>query len=65
MHWCQAREILGLLAGRLSNREIADRLFISPATVKRHTHSIYEKLVVSGRREAVTKALGLGILSDR
>ncbi len=56
---------LGLLAERLSNREIADRLDISPRTVKRHTHNIYEKLGVSGRREVVTKALGLGILTNR
>jgi len=57
-------EILGLLAERLTNKEIADRLFISPVTVKRHANNIYEKLAVHGRREAVSKALGLGILTS-
>ena len=58
-------EILRLLAERLSNREIASRLFISAGTVKSHTHNIYEKLNVSGRRKVVEKALGLGMLSNR
>ena len=55
-------EVLGLLARRLSNKEIASRLFISPATVKRHNTNIFEKLQVARRREAVDKALALGIL---
>ncbi|MFN8497172.1 MAG: LuxR C-terminal-related transcriptional regulator [Anaerolineae bacterium] len=57
-------EILALLAERLSNREIGERLFIAPPTVKRHTVNIYQKLLVSGRREAVAKATTLGILSQ-
>jgi LuxR family maltose regulon positive regulatory protein len=56
-------DVLELLDERLSNKEIARRLVISPATVKRHTLSIYSKLGVSGRREAVAKARQLGILS--
>jgi len=55
-------EILDLLAGGLSDREIAEKLYISPGTVKRHAHNIYEKLAVSGRRAAVAKARGLGLL---
>ena len=55
-------EILHLLAARLNNKEIAERLFISNGTVKRHTHNIYGKLAVKGRREAVTKALALELL---
>jgi ATP/maltotriose-dependent transcriptional regulator MalT len=55
-------EIVGLLADRLSNKEIAGKLFITPATVKRHTVSIYQKLNVHGRREAVLKASELGVL---
>ncbi len=51
-------EVLGLLARHLSNREIADKLYISPATVKSHTKNIYGKLGVNSRREAV----GLGVL---
>jgi LuxR family maltose regulon positive regulatory protein len=55
-------EILELLAKGLSNREIGEKLYISPGTVKRHAHNIYGKLAVSGRREAVSKATALGIL---
>ena len=55
-------EILRLLADRLSNKEIARRLFISPATVKRHNTNIFEKLQAGGRRQAVEKALSLGLL---
>ena len=55
-------EILSLLAERLSNPEIGEKLFISPETVKRHTINIYGKLGVNGRREAVSKAVALSIL---
>jgi LuxR family maltose regulon positive regulatory protein len=55
-------DVLELLAQRMSNKEIARQLVISPATVKRHTLSIYGKLAVGGRREAVAKARGLGLL---
>ena len=56
-------EVLGLLAQHLTNKEIGEQLFISAATVKRHLHNIYEKLYVSGRREAIAKAKGLGIVA--
>jgi len=58
-------EILSLLAQRLRNKEIAERLFISPDTVKRHTINIYAKLKVGSRQQAVNKAYAMGILSDR
>jgi LuxR family maltose regulon positive regulatory protein len=58
------RQILALLAERLSNREIADKLHISTVTVKRHAANIYQKLGVHGRRQAVAKAHGLGIISQ-
>ena len=58
------KEVLALLAERFTNREIGERLHISTATVKRHAHSIYDKLNVKGRREAVTKAFGLGLISE-
>jgi LuxR family maltose regulon positive regulatory protein len=57
-------EILVLLEHRLTNKEIAAKLCISPATVKRHTEGIYEKLNVHDRRMAVTKAQGLAILGQ-
>jgi LuxR family maltose regulon positive regulatory protein len=55
-------EILALLADRLSNKEIAEQLHITPETVKRHTANIYQKLDVHGRREAVKRARSLGVL---
>jgi LuxR family maltose regulon positive regulatory protein len=57
--------VLDLLAQRLSNKEIADKLFISTTTVKGHLQNIYGKLNVSKRRDAVDKAHTLGILSHR
>lgn len=56
-------DILGLLKRRLSNQEIADILFISPETVKRHLYNIYRKLSVKNRREASAKAAERNILS--
>lgn len=54
-------EILELFAKRLSNQEIADRLFIADNTVKRHSTNIFRKLDVKNRRQAVLKAHQLGI----
>lgn len=48
-------EILQLLAEGLFNKEIADRLKISSATIRNHLHHIYEKLHVGCRTEAVKK----------
>jgi len=56
-------EILDLLAQRFQNKEIAEKLFISPETVKKHLNNIYGKLSVSNRRQAVEQARDLGILS--
>jgi LuxR family transcriptional regulator, maltose regulon positive regulatory protein len=56
------REILALLAQRLSHKEIARALFISPSTVKRHANNIYQKLRVHSRREAAAEASRLGLL---
>ena len=56
-------EVLQLLAEQLTNRQIGRRLFISLPTVKSHTSSIYGKLAVHSREEAVARARALGILS--
>lgn len=53
-------DVLERLGRRLSYQEIADELFISPGTVKRHAGSIYSKLGVSNRREALVRAQALG-----
>lgn len=57
------REVLARLAQGLSNREIADALYVTPATVKTHLAHIYTKLGVTGRQEALAKAVSLGLLS--
>jgi LuxR family maltose regulon positive regulatory protein len=56
------REVLQLIAEGLSNREIAQELFLSISTVKVHTYNIYGKLGVHSRTQAVAKARALGIL---
>ncbi|UCC65824.1 MAG: hypothetical protein JSV36_19195 [Anaerolineae bacterium] len=57
-------EVLHLIADGLSNREIAGRLFISLSTVKGHASSIYGKLAVNSRTQAVARARVLGILPN-
>lgn len=58
-------EILALLREPLSGKEIANSLFISITTFKRHTANIYGKLNVHRRREAVNVAESLGLLPRR
>lgn len=55
-------DVLLLLERRLSNKEIAELLFVSPHTVKRHTVSLYGKLGVDSRRAAVARARALGLM---
>ena len=55
-------EILTTLAKGLTNNEIADSLFISTETVKRHLSTIYGKLNVKNRHQAVISAKSIGIL---
>jgi LuxR family maltose regulon positive regulatory protein len=50
------RQILRLLAGGLSNDDIAANLFLSTNTVKTHLKRIFEKMGVSNRLEAVNMA---------
>jgi DNA-binding NarL/FixJ family response regulator len=56
------REVLHLASEGFHNNEIAQRLFISPKTVKTHLQNIYEKLHVSSRTEAAVKAREDGLL---
>ena len=55
-------EVLGLVAVGLASREIADRLYISAATVNNHRQRILEKMGVRNSSEAVSYASRLGIL---
>jgi LuxR family maltose regulon positive regulatory protein len=55
-------EVLGLVAQGLTNREIAERLFITVGTVKTHVHNILGKLGVQRRTEAVARARDLGLV---
>ncbi|MFC1960548.1 LuxR C-terminal-related transcriptional regulator, partial [Chloroflexota bacterium] len=55
-------EVLSLVAGGLSNREIAEQLYLSVGTVKVHTRNIYSKLDVSNRTEAAATARKLNLI---
>jgi LuxR family maltose regulon positive regulatory protein len=55
-------EILRLIAGGLSNREIAQELVVAVSTVKSHINHIYGKLEVRNRTQAVARARNLGLL---
>jgi two-component system response regulator DesR len=57
------REVLEAIASGATNREIAGTLFLSPHTVKEHTSSLYRKLGVRNRAEAVQRAQRLGLIS--
>jgi LuxR family maltose regulon positive regulatory protein len=56
------RQTLKLIAAGLSNREIAEELYLSVNTIKAYTSRIYGKLGVNGRAEAINHAHELGIL---
>lgn len=56
------REVLEHLAAGLSNKEIAERLHVSPHTVKTHVARLFEKLGARRRTEAILKARELGLL---
>lgn len=58
------REVLELIAAGLSNQEIAARLFIATSTVKSYANSIFRRLGVSSRTQAVAEARTLNILND-
>jgi DNA-binding NarL/FixJ family response regulator len=55
-------EVLECLSAGLSNKRIADKLFISTFTVKRHIENIYRKLQAKNRVELVTKGKRSGLI---
>jgi LuxR family maltose regulon positive regulatory protein len=57
--------VLLWLASDLSVREIGARLFLSPNTVRSHVRSIYRKLRVGSREDAVARAEAIGLLTER
>jgi two-component system response regulator DesR len=56
------REVVSLIAAGSTNREIAEKLFLSPHTVKEYTSGVYRKLGVRNRAEAVQRAQSLGLI---
>ncbi|MCC5612001.1 response regulator transcription factor [Nostoc sp. CHAB 5834] len=57
-------KILNLIARGLSNKEIADKLFVTVSTVKGHSSNLFSKLGVRGRVNAILKARELGYLES-
>jgi DNA-binding CsgD family transcriptional regulator len=55
-------EILNLIAEGLSNREIADRLFVSENTVKTHSSRLFDKLGARRRTQAVQMGKSFGLI---
>ena len=55
-------EILGLIANGLSNREIAEKLFVSENTVKTHSSRLFDKLSAKRRTQAVQLGKELGLI---
>jgi LuxR family maltose regulon positive regulatory protein len=57
------QDVLDLMAQRLTDKEIAERLVISPYTVRTHAKGIFAKLNVKNRRQAVVRAQELNLIS--
>ncbi len=57
------RDVISLMAKGMSNKEIADALFISLGTVKWHINNIFGKLDVKNRTSAINRAREVGIIS--
>ena len=59
------REVLALVAQGLSNKEIAEQLFLSVATVKYHVRLLLSKLGAGSRAEAVALAWQHNLIQDK
>ncbi|HTU69482.1 MAG TPA: response regulator transcription factor [Candidatus Baltobacteraceae bacterium] len=57
------REILALLVDGLTNKEIAQRLVLSPRTVETHVERVLGKLQVGSRSRAIAMAIRLGLVA--
>jgi len=58
------REVLELVANGMSNKEIAQKLVISPKTVRNHVHNIFTKLHVNSRFQAIMLAREAGLTDN-
>ena len=56
--------VLRLLASDLTNRQIGERLFLSPNTIRSHKRALYHKLGVHSRTDAIARATALGLLGQ-
>jgi LuxR family transcriptional regulator, maltose regulon positive regulatory protein len=56
--------VLQLVASGLCNRQIGERLFLSPNTIRSHVRALYHKLGVHSRTDAVARATALGLLGQ-
>jgi DNA-binding NarL/FixJ family response regulator len=56
-------EVLRLVALGMSNKEVAEKLFLSQRTVKAHLTSVFNKLNVASRSEAIVKGLQWGLVA--
>jgi LuxR family maltose regulon positive regulatory protein len=56
--------VLQFLPSRLTFQQIGEHLFLSQTTIKTHAQSIYRKLAVSSRDEAVARARSLGLVES-
>ena len=55
-------EVLHLIAAGHSNQEIADTLFLSLNTIKKHTSTLFRKLEAERRTQAIEKARRIGLI---
>ncbi len=56
--------VLRLMAADLLTREVGERLFLSPNTIRSHTRALYRKLGVNSRGDMIAKATALGLLEQ-
>ena len=56
-------EVLKLVTSGMSNKEIAENLFLSQRTVKAHLTSVFNKLTIASRSEAIVKGLQWGLVT--
>jgi LuxR family maltose regulon positive regulatory protein len=55
-------EVLNLVARGYSNRQIAEALYVTLGTVKKHLNNVFSKLQVKNRTQAVARARDIGLL---